>query len=227
MFNLFAPLQARPECFLQVLSLTCGRPDLVELIDFSYEFAPANRRDHLNDMTRIDAIAWVRTATATEMIVFEVKYADRFNSRVLDLRANPNYRSLQKIRRCWRDADLVCSQPRLNQLTRVHALAASVAAQQGDERLTLIGLHRAADVNAAAMLSEYASHSTDPVISITIDAWISSMQSVVPPIASYLDERYLRYERSELLWREFRSRVSNAAHSGSVPAGTVCVIAGS
>lgn len=204
MFNIFAPLLQRPEHFMEVLSLACGRSDLVELVSFAYEYAPANRGEYLNDMTRIDAIARVRTTTAMETIAFEVKYVDRFNSRVLDLRANPNYEMLQRTRRCWRDVELVCADPRLNQLTRVHALAASIAAEHGDERLSLIGLHRSADVNAGSILREYGSHATDAVVPVTIDAWVSAMSAVVGTTASQLAERYLRYEHSEALWREFR-----------------------
>lgn len=122
--NLFGLLGQDDAWLLESLNAWLGRSDLERVESVALEFAPSRRSLHLNDQTRIDVIIVAAGGRGTEIIAVEVKYADRFNSRVVDI-STPPYLRLAERAGLWADAAGVLGDRRFNQLARVHALAAS------------------------------------------------------------------------------------------------------
>lgn len=153
--NLFGLLGQDDAWLLECVNTWLGRSDLRRIESVGLEFAPARRSLHLNDQTRIDALVVAAGDSGTEVIAIEVKYADRFNSRLVDISTSP-YRGLAERAGLWADAARVLGGRRVNQLARVHALAASYSLSLGiSTPASLLVLSHETDASAADVVEEY------------------------------------------------------------------------
>ncbi|WP_133167769.1 PGN_0703 family putative restriction endonuclease [Mycolicibacterium austroafricanum] len=161
--NLFGLLGQHKMWLLDCLNTWLRRSDLRHVESLELEFAPARRSLHLKDQTRIDALIVVSGDRGSEVVAVEVKYADRFNSRHVDI-LTPSYQELAQRSGLWPEASQVLADRRVNQLARIHALATSH------------GL--ALDIGVPASLLVLA-HELDTVASTVVDDY---MRSVAGPL---------------------------------------------
>lgn len=198
--NLFGPLAAEPASFINLLNVVTGRSDVLGVEDVRVEFAPRRRSEHLNDMTRLDVLVYAKTAEGLLPVVFEVKYADRFNSRKTPTTTDP-YMALAHASGIW-SSDHVLGEQRFNQLLRCHALAASVGAIEGAVLLpVLVVIHHAADTATACLVDDYRDHVSDAslVQRTNLCEFVAAMGST----ADGLRERYCDMDASESDWLQF------------------------
>jgi hypothetical protein len=153
--NLFGLIGDNETWLLGCLNAWLGRSDLRHVEALELEFAPSRRSLHLNDQTRIDALILAVGDTGTEVIAVEVKYADRFNSRRVDIDTQP-YRELARRSGLWKFPSRALTDRRLNQLARIHALATSYALSLDVDRPTsLLVLTHGLDHVAEAVVDDY------------------------------------------------------------------------
>lgn len=153
--NLISLLSEDEAWFLKCLNLWLGRSDLRGIRACKLEFAPTRRSLHLNDQTRIDTLVVATGDNGTEIIAVEVKYADRFNSRRVDI-TTPPYRELANRSGLWTVPAQVLTDRGVNQLARVHALATSYALSRGITKpASLLVVAHELDGNAGQVVAEY------------------------------------------------------------------------
>lgn len=164
------------------LNARLRRSDLRRIKGVELEFAPARRSLHLNDQTRIDALIVAAGDSGTEVIAVEVKYADRFNSRLVDISTTP-YRGLAERAGLWADAAEVLGRRRVNQLARVHALAASYSLSLGvSAPASLVVLSHAMDASAVDVVEEYRPLVNGPLVHhATLREACRSVVDAAPP----------------------------------------------
>jgi hypothetical protein len=123
------------------------------------EYAPRQPSLFLGDKTRIDVLIEWQSGTRTKLIAVEVKLADRYVSRVLNIETQPRYAALWQRSTRWKS---VSGSPRLNQIFRLHALAEVISEQQvatrDAESPALLLLHHDLDPEAQAIMAEYQLH---------------------------------------------------------------------
>jgi hypothetical protein len=193
--NLFGLLGQDDAWLLECLKTWLGRPDLRRVESVELEFAPARRSLHLNDQTRIDVLVVAAGDLGTEVIAVEVKYADRFNSRLVDISTSP-YRELARRAGLWADAAKVLGGRRVNQLARVHALAASYSISLGvSAPASLLVLSHEMDASAADVVEEYRMLVDGPLVHhVHLRNACRSVVDAAPPrygsAARDLDVRY-------------------------------------
>lgn len=211
--NLFGVLALSPQWTLDVLQSALDRTDFVKLLRLDVEFAPRRRSEHLHDMTRVDVLVEVLTGAGREFFGVEVKYADRFNSRRVDVSREP-YRALAAKSGLWLDADSTLRDQRVNQLVRCHALVTSLAwrASARESTPSMLVLHHEADRRAEATVRLYQSQVTasDAVRSASLSGFIRTMvdrarNDEQRRAAQDLHLRYAGEEASERLWRATRA----------------------
>lgn len=173
------------------------------------EFAPRCRSEYLNDMTRVDALIRVRTSLGDELIAIETKYADRFNSRQVNIN-RPPYRELTSRVGLWRDPDSALETPRLNQLVRCHALATAVAEDLVGRPTVpnLLVLHHRDDAAPRVLVEDYAGHLSEPALvgAHTLDEFVNvalmtSSSREQRNAARALELRYVAETESEEAWQ--------------------------
>lgn len=212
--NLLGPLEASPRWAARVLGRLLGREDVSEVSRIWVEYAPRRRSEYLNDMTRIDALVEIRSRGGRELMVIETKYADRFNSRQVDIMRAP-YRDLAGRLGLWVDAEATLASVHLNQLVRCHSLAAALT----DDLIgrasvpSLLVLHHHDDAASRVLVGEYAGHATEPngIAARTLDAFTDAMiltaeTTAERQIARALDLRYVAEHESELAWQNSDDR---------------------
>lgn len=162
--NLFGLLSQHETWLLACLNTWLGRSDLSHVESLELEFAPARRSLHLNDQTRIDALVVVSGGCGTEVVAVEVKYADRFNSRLVNI-STPSYHKLARRSGLWPEPSQVLSNRRLNQLVRIHALATShgLAIDVGVPASLLVLAHEL-DTTAGTVVDEYKRCVAGPLV---------------------------------------------------------------
>jgi hypothetical protein len=162
--NLFGLLTEEETWLLECLNTWLGRSDLWHVAALELEFAPARRSLHLNDQTRIDALIVAAGDCGTEVIAVEVKYADRFNSRHVDI-ATPPYHDLARRSGLWTSPSQVLTDCRVNQLARIHALATSygLSLDIGAPASLLVLAHEL-DTIAGDVTDEYQSCVNGPLV---------------------------------------------------------------
>ncbi|MET7769086.1 hypothetical protein [Nocardia sp. NPDC005366] len=162
--NLFGLLEEEAGWLLRCLSVWLERPDLKVIKMCELEFAPARRSLHLNDQTRIDALIIAHGDRGPEAIAIEVKYADRFNSRRVNIATAP-YRDLASRSGLWTEPSWALSERRVNQLARIHALATSYAMSLDIAvPVTLLVLTHDLDTSAAQVVGEYQRYVSGPLV---------------------------------------------------------------
>jgi len=190
------------------------------------ELARRRRSESLNDMTRIDGLIQVRSGFGDELIALETKYADRFNSRRVDI-DQPPYRRLAARVGLWSDPSAALGAAHLNQLVRCHALAAAVA-EDFVGRATvpnLLVLHHRDDAASRFLVNDYAVHLADPALvhAHTLGDFLNAFASTAysqkeRKIARGLDLRYAAEVESEPAWLKSGDRslrVGKASESDS------------
>ncbi|MFC9688171.1 hypothetical protein ACFTSF_06490 [Kribbella sp. NPDC056951] len=225
--NLFGPLADSPAWCRNLLNKLLGRDDLRRVLATDIEFAPRRRSEYLGDMTRVDVLMHIETDRGTEAIVVEVKYADRFNSRFVDLRRNSSYRNLADTTQLWAKPDVILASRQVNQLARVHALAASILGPTHSRTLppTLIVIHHPDDARAHHYVDAYRGLVTSPdtVASVDMRALFDAMQgtAIASPDQSIVEEmatRYIGHAYSDAAWNAYRSRPCDAQLQSHEPA---------
>jgi hypothetical protein len=209
--NLLAPMLQEAAWLRAVLRRALDRPDITAVSRSEIEFAPRARSEYLGDMTRVDALFWIEASNGPETVVLELKYADRFSSRRVDLLGNLRYASLANDSGLWREPALLFGNQQLNQLVRCHALAARTI--QVESRTvspaTLLLVAHPHDSKAFAVYDTYRGHLVDPGKAkfVTLDMLISMAISAARSREQIgamrrLEQRYLDHHLSESLWRE-------------------------
>ncbi|SIJ41174.1 Uncharacterised protein [Mycobacteroides abscessus subsp. bolletii] len=155
--NLFGLVSQDEAWLLGCLNAWLGRSDIRHVEALELEFAPTRRSLHLNDQTRIDALLVVAGDCGIEVVAVEVKYADRFNSRHLNI-STPPYQRLAQRSGLWSAPSQVLTDRRMNQLARIHALATSHGLSRNiDLPASLLVLAHEMDTVAADVVDEYKS----------------------------------------------------------------------
>lgn len=217
--NLLGPLEESPRWAARTLGVLLGRPDYQRVDRVWVEFAPQRRSDYLNDMTRVDALVELRTTSGAELLAIETKYADRFNSRRVNIDKQP-YRDLAARVGLWADPDASLGSTQLNQLVRCHALAAAVA-KDLIGRATVPGLlvlHHRDDAASRILTNAYSEHVAKPtrVHAHTLDQFVDALRHSAASrrqqkTARALELRYIDEGESDAAWlisgdRSLRSR---------------------
>ena len=193
--NLFGVLRQHDGWLLECLNTWLGRSDLSCIEAVELEFAPPRRSLHLNDQTRIDALIVAVGQSGAEVVAIEVKYADRFNSRLVDI-ATPSYQELARRSGLWREPRLVLTDRRVNQLARIHALATSHGLSAGmSAPASLVVLAHELDDVASDVVDEYKRCVTGSLVHrVTLKDMCASVVSAAPTqydaVAQNLQLRY-------------------------------------
>jgi PD-(D/E)XK nuclease superfamily protein len=162
--NLFGLLSEDGAWFLECLNIWLGRSDLRAITACELEFAPVRRSLHLNDQTRVDTLIVVAGDHGSEVIAVEVKYADRFNSRHVDIATAP-YRELASRSGLWTAPSWTLANRRVNQLARIHALATSYALSLGIAApASLLVLTHELDTSAGRLIDDYQRCVNGPLV---------------------------------------------------------------
>uniref|UniRef100_UPI003F4958B1 PGN_0703 family putative restriction endonuclease n=1 Tax=Pseudarthrobacter oxydans TaxID=1671 RepID=UPI003F4958B1 len=161
--NVLAPLFAEPQWLVKVLSSALDRSDILAIDYAAVEHAPSQRSQFLGDMTRMDGFIILRCRTRYEAVVLEFKYADRFNSRNVQIVDRTTYQDLAARTAIWADFRDVAKDRSFNQLVRCHALgAATLEHSTGSMRTTLLVIHHEMDARAAHIVAGYQAKVADP-----------------------------------------------------------------
>lgn len=212
--NLLGPLCESSAWFARVLAYVLGRPDILAVEQIWVEFAPRRRSQYLNDMTRVDALVMMQTSRGGELLAVEIKYADRFNSRCVDI-DTPPYHDLAQSLNLWTDADRTLLSPDINQLVRCHALTAAVSRDIFASSTPVPGvliLHHEADKASRAVSDSYRSHLNEPSLlrNATLTEFIAALGDTAKSAAQRekartLQLRYITESESEAAWISSRS----------------------
>lgn len=177
MINLLGPLERDGGWAANVFATALRQP-LRRAIKIDIEYAPARRSLYLGDMTRIDALLWFETISGeTRAVALEVKLADRWSSRYLDLDAG-RYLSRADALGHWRTDEGTFRDRRVNQLVRCHLLASMVAADVGvSEPTPMVILALEEDRESAEVVGTYrrALHRPDLVQHVDLAGFIQIM----------------------------------------------------
>lgn len=206
--NIFAPLIGDSAWFACVLTNVLRTP-VTEVLRAHIEHAPRRPSQALGDRTMLDV--WVLAKTnegQTLSIAIEVKYSDRFNSRVLPIWANPKYREIANSQQppLW-DLDASATRTRaVNQLIRCHALCVFLAQEARATRSQLIVVHHPADSAATAVIDEFDAIVDDGTLRpCGLDSFLLAMaRSANATQSRTVDElrtRYVAYHLSDALWQ--------------------------
>lgn len=162
--NIAGVLASDSKWLVAVFSLLLGRTDILALQRCSVEFAPSRPSDHLGDKTRVDLLVELETTDGLDVVVIEVKLADRFNSRHVEVWKNGRYRDLAKTTGMWRTADPRLRARSVNQLLRCHALGASMlgSATAKSRPPTLAIIYHPDDLRVTEAVAPYLSVLQNP-----------------------------------------------------------------
>lgn len=203
--NVAALLHEDLEESARVLAAITGREDFVSIDSIHLEYAPPSPRQHLGDKSRIDLLIRVVTRTGNEFIAMEIKYADRFNSRAIDLR-NDSYFRLIEAAGVWYSNVSLEPRSATNQLLRCHALATSLSLVSfGHSETTFILLTLDDDDLATAIAAEYSQDLLDPTRFVHL-SWTEFFAHFLTSddrtgLARRLHDRYIGWDLSESAWR--------------------------
>jgi hypothetical protein len=224
--NLFGPLRADSEWFARVLGSLVGRSDLQRVVQFELEFAPPRRSQHLGDQTRLDALVVVETNAGYEAIVIEVKYADRFSTRRVDVTREP-YVELAKTADLWKDPSRVLRCQLFNQLVRIDALASSTSMSFGSTQpVTFLAVVHEDDEKAMEVLHRYGTELNAPgrLHVVSLRRFVGSMKQAVyddtqDKVVNRLHTRYVNESASASLWSEMLQKLSDRQSSSPLVRG--------
>jgi hypothetical protein len=159
-------------------------------------------------MTRVDGFIIIRCSHGYEALVLEFKYADRFNSREVQIFDQPKYRDLAAETAMWKHFEEVAVQRKFNQLVRCHALGQAMLqrATRG-KTTTLLVIHHPKDARAGQLLFDYRSHLSEPARarSLTLaelcDHMARSADTKQLENVEALRTRYVNETASEYWWQ--------------------------
>ncbi|MCX2714124.1 PGN_0703 family putative restriction endonuclease [Mycolicibacterium sp. J2] len=209
MFGLFAEA---PEWFARVLRDVLQRPNISSIKWMKIEYAPLRRSRYLGDSTRVDVLVLLATRTGDELLVIEIKYSDRFNSRTVNI-DRPTYRQLASAHVLWADVDTVLQTSAVNQLARCHALAMAVSDDLAPNRNrppSVVVLHHEFDQRALDIVKKYQALQHDPSLiqALSLRAFVSALvtharSSEQRFAARALELRYISEVESQEAWETF------------------------
>lgn len=212
--NMFGPLSDSPSWTERIMGeILKAEVTGVESVDV--EYAPAFPSQYLGDKTRVDA--WVRLHSSEGPLaaVFEIKYADRFNSRHIDLSKQPKYRELAETTGLWDLNDARTASRTVNQLIRCHALAAASWLKKSSTTNLprIVVVYHASDQAALRVIEQYRSILLlqDLLIPLELTAFFDLMTRSARSAdqlkaADRLKDRYTSFHLSEHLWEHHRAR---------------------
>ena len=207
--NLMGPLSEHHQWRRDVVRVILGRSEIEAVTGIHIEFAPLRPSHYLGDKTRIDVLLTMDGPAGSELLAIEVKYADRFNSRAVNINTQ-RYLDLASRTHLWKHPEATLSTALVNQLVRCHALAYAVTPAMTGTQLapTLLGLHHDEDANARHVVSSYQDHLAQPelALGVTLDALVTAMEvTATTPhqkgLAAKLRARYAHDGASEEAWR--------------------------
>lgn len=145
MLNVFGSLSADLYWAAAVLAEVLGY-SVRTVLAIEIEFAPRKRSDYLGDMTRIDVFITYQDGGAhTQCVAVEIKLADRWSSRCLDL-SSSRYVKVTNDVGAWKTYVPQYNDRSINQLIRSHLLATLVGYERGAPRpSTLLLMHLGED----------------------------------------------------------------------------------
>ena len=163
-----------------------------------FEWAPAPRREYLNDATAFDAIIEYDSTYGPGFIGIETKLSEPFTPKVYDKR---EYRRWMGGDGPWRpDAYPRCSAREYNQLWRDHLLAWALLRHADSNHALgcLTVIHHEGDRECVEAIGAYRSLLRDDTTfrSFTLDGIVSKWQEHAPEWAAKFEERYLSLSRS-------------------------------
>lgn len=212
--NLFGTLAEHPIWHARVLGRVLGwSPG--EVTDTRIEYAPAYPSQHFGDKTRIDALVDWQGDSGRRLVAVEVKFADRYVSRVIDICDNQAYRKFWAQSQRWDNVD---NTPRINQFFRIHGLAESISISEEVERSIwsphFLLIHHDMDPVAHRVIEEYrATLNKEHRISATslpLSTFIRTMAELAQSdmqreVCALLELRYVSLHRSESAWSSFKN----------------------
>ncbi|WP_148209170.1 PGN_0703 family putative restriction endonuclease [Rhodococcus erythropolis] len=222
-FNLFAPLIRRKDWFCAVLGDLLNI-EILELMVAEYEYAPSHPSLALGDKTRLDMWLVLQTRTGPMSVAVEIKYADRFNSRVLPVWDNERYREIREDgRHHWDFSSPAIQSKTINQLLRCHALATFLRPQAHGPHTRLLILHHPFDTAAPSLIDQYAAVVTTPelvarhdLITVFDAMHRHSANAGEDQEVENLAQRYVQFDLSEPTWSSVGLGNSKKLQIGSV-----------
>lgn len=212
--NLFGPLALRPEWCRRFLSRVLRREDIEQVENIQVEWAPERPSEFLRDKTRIDVLVTLRSQSAIEVVVIEVKYGDRFDSRRVEIGGAP-YERLSENFELWANTDLLDLQVNCNQLARCDALGMAWAASLSEDARppTVLVIHHPLDDRATVAVDKYRRRVANPdrVRALSLHVALDELQALAEGraqefAAARVIERYGSEALSEPSWDELRAR---------------------
>lgn len=211
--NIFGLLAECEAWSARVLRDVLQRSDIAAVKWIKIEYAPRRRSEYLHDSTRLDVLIQVSTPTGDQLVVAEVKYSDRFNSRPVNI-DRPPYRQLANAHLLWADADTVLRTSAVNQLARCHALAVAVSHDltPGQKELPkIVVLHHESDANSSAAIASYTACLEEPSLirSASLRTLVSALRTQARSpqqrrAARDLALRYIDECESEQAWAAYK-----------------------
>lgn len=198
--NLLAPLREEPHWAARTFAELLEQPATV-VRSVEIEYAPPRRSNHLGDMTRIDALLETTSKGDDVLVCVEVKLADRWSSRDISVDGRV-YRAARKRIGLWLTDESGLADRCLNQLHRVHLLAASVAAEHAAGTRTLV-LSLATDEESPQVVSAYRATLKEPdsLTHVPLERFLDVMTATAEndhqrQIVEDLCLRYVRFDLS-------------------------------
>ncbi len=216
MLNMIGLLVESPTWAARLLRKVLNRDDIEAVKWIEVEYAPRRRSAYLRDGTRLDVLVMIATPAGEQLVVIEIKYCDRFNSRRVDINT-PEYRQLASECELWVDADRVLETSELNQLVRCHALAAAVSKDVSSVPKmcpSLVVLHHDGDDRASDLVAQYATELAEPLLArnVSLNRFVQvlseqAQSKIQKRVARDLELRYVDEEESECAWNAWRQSV--------------------
>lgn len=211
-FNFMAPLAEDFAWASRTLSALLSI-NIESVTKIQIEHAPRQRSLHLGDMTMLDCWIEAESQEGPLGIAFEIKYADRFNSRNLNVSDNPKYRSLAEHTGLWSLDSSEAKLRAVNQLIRCHALAASMwTKRHGRASLPMLAIiHHPADRSALKVTTLYQSALQIPNLLrvFDLDQLFEAMRlnaqcQQQADLAGHLRTRYVDHIASDEDWKKYQ-----------------------
>ena len=208
--NLMGPLLESTDWLGRVMQSLTGSLGTYEIERAEIEFAPARPSEYLGDKTRVDVFMVLRQGAHRRVVVVEIKYSDRFNSRNVNVVDNPRYAELNRVTAIWRDDWRCHLNQEASQLFRCHALAAAHQSplESWVSAPLLMVWHHPCDSRARPAVERYANLLRDraSTMAVGLDRILEVMRTEAGDgrqraVVDRLTVRYLAHELSEPSWR--------------------------
>ena len=212
--NLFGTLLSNPIWARRALSIALDL-DVKALLDWWWELPSRSVTDIGGDKTVVDAVLLLETKHGAQLFVFEVKLADRYISRVVQLRGR--YEELVDEAGVWKLDALDRVGRGTNQMFRVHAVGVAASRQLKLARHpAVVLLAHPGDTKASSVVTSYQTAVRTPHDAKLLDlGWLLQSMYVTAESdgavssAQTLLRRYTDLQASDALW-ELRVKAKQA-----------------